>query len=625
VKSFLEIIKVMYELFSQTNARRLIKVITNYHRVPGSRGIIDAAYELEKWLRSYGISVETKYFKVDGELKYFAYTTPIGWDIYDGEVRIIKPKEELLHRFIDSPTMVLTYSPPGDVEGEVVYVRRGVYDEDYKDVNVEGKIVLAYGSPRYAYRQACKRGAIGFIYYSKNGAYEGVPYASVRLLKKEIKEYKIPAVSISRKSADRIISNIEKGERVVVRISVKSEIKDEAQIPVVISGVEGKENKEIWLTAHLCHPAPGANDNASGVTALVEGLRAYYDLLNKGAIERPRYNLRIIWTAEWLGFLAYMNELGLDYMKNNVIMGINLDMVGGDEVKTNSILRVKNPPILLHSILSMFGEEALKIIASKELKPYHRYSVDIYSCGSDHDLLIALKIPSIMLITWPDTYYHTDLDRVDNLNFSNIAKCSAVAYAIPQYISTIEKYGKEIIEAVFHYALRTYSTHIIDTTIRGKTSVIESQLRELHIAKHIPLLLRDLNKFIKGKTSIDEYVNKLMRIIDVEEISDEEIIKELKIEKHRDYLWKKIKLNYKIILLLREVLEKLPLEDREKLLKISESLGDTLRILMYLTLSEGKTVLDFIKVYTSEVGKKDYDKLIEFIKLIEKSDYIRLT
>jgi len=626
VKSFLEVLKTMYESFSQTNARRLIKILTNYHRVPGSNGIIDAAHELERWLKSYGVAVNVEYFRVDGSIRYFAYTTPIGWEIYDAYIKLIKPKEEILHRFIDSPTMVLTYSPPGKVEGEVVYVGRGVYSEDYKDVDVEGKVVLAWGSPAYAYRQACGRGAVGFIYFSKDRCYDGVPYASVRLRRDEIKEYKIPAIAISRRIADRILRHIEKGEKVVVEIEVKSEIKDENKIPVITSFIEGKSDKEIWLTAHLCHPSPGANDNASGVVGLAEGLRVYNELLNKGVFEKPKHSLRIVWTAEWLGYLAYMSKLRLDYMKDKVLMGINLDMIGGDEVKTDSVLRVKKPPVMLHSILEVFAEEAIKMVTRGEVKPYHRGSIDTYSSGSDHDPLIAIGIPSIMVITWPDKYYHTDLDRVDNINFTNMAKCSSIAYAIPQYLSVADKHLGDLVEAITYYISKTCSEHMFEGFMKGKLNTIEFKLRGMHIRKYMPLILENLKQVMGIDIDISKYTEEIGKFMKVNGVSDEEVLRELKIEKYKDILERRIKLNYNVLLLPREIADKLSWDDKEKFLKIVDELErKILSILVFLTLSNGKTVLEFMKTAISELGELKYDKLVELIMMIEKSGYISLT
>ena len=626
MSSFLEVLKTMYESFSRTSARKLIKVLTNYHRIPGSSGIIDAAHELERWLKSYGVAVNVEYFRVDGSIRYFAYTTPIGWEIRDAHIKLIKPKEEMLHRFIDSPTMVLTYSPPGKVEGEVVYVGRGVYSEDYENVDVEGKIVLAWGSPAYAYRQACRRRAMGFIYFSKDRCYDGVPYASVRLRRYEVKEYKVPAVAISRRIADRILRHSEKGEKVVVEIEVKSAIKDENKIPVITSFIEGKSDKEIWLTAHLCHPSPGANDNASGVVGLAEGLRVYNELLNKGVFEKPKHSLRIIWTAEWLGYLAYISKLGLDYMKDKVLMGINLDMIGGDEVKTDSVLRVKKPPIMLHSILEVFAEEAIKMVTEGEVKPHHRGSIDIYSSGSDHDPLIAIGIPSVMIITWPDKYYHTDLDRVDNINFANIAKCSSIAYAIPQYLSIADKHLGNLVEVITYYISKTYSEHMLRGFMKDKLNTIEFKLRSIHMKKHMPLILENLKQVMGIEVDVEKYIREVSEFMKVNGVSDEEVIRELKIEKYKNILRKRIKLNYNVLLLPREIADKLSLDDRERLLKIVDELErKILSILVFLTLSNGKTVLEFMKTTISELGKLKYDKLVELIIMIEKSGYISLT
>jgi Zn-dependent M28 family amino/carboxypeptidase len=45
------------------------------------------------------------------------------------------------------------------------------------------------------------------------------------------------------------------------------------RIPLVTARLAGESEREILVVSHLCHPRPGANDNASGAAAALEAAR----------------------------------------------------------------------------------------------------------------------------------------------------------------------------------------------------------------------------------------------------------------------------------------------------------------------------------------------------------------
>src|ERR1051326_1901957 len=56
--------------------------------------------------------------------------------------------------------------------------------------------------------------------------------------------------------------------------------------------VPGTTDAEIVFVTHACHPAPGANDNASGLAMLMELIRYY-------TLHPPRFSLRFLFTVEY--------------------------------------------------------------------------------------------------------------------------------------------------------------------------------------------------------------------------------------------------------------------------------------------------------------------------------------
>ena len=599
---------------------KLLSSITSFHRIPGSQGIIDAAKHLYEWLKRSGIDPEIRFYRVDGETTYLTIDSSVPWDVYDGEVRITSPREELLHRFIDSPTVVMTYSPPGEVEAEVIHIKRG-FREEFEKTSVKDKIVLS-PEPYFSYRYASIYGAAGFMYYNPSTQIDdGVPYASVRLSKSETEIHRIPAVSVSKRSAKKIIDLLEKGERVKALIRVKTVFKQSAEIPVVSASV-GDGDKEIWLTAHLCHPSPGANDNASGVAALAEGLRIYKQLIDKGLIESPGKKIRAVWTAEYLGYSAYIQDLGVEELRKRVLFNINLDMVGGDTLETGSILTLHRTPLPNFSILNLVVEEALE----NSLRGLRRsvpsisslvHSVEPYGAGSDHDIFNSFSIPSIMIITWPDRYYHTDLDKPENINPTTLRLVSSIAYSSAHYISRIsEEKDPRLIDFIDSYVEKVHREYItrrfFDKGYEEAEIIRCAQPRYLaRVYRELRELLRDSNYAGIIEAREEAFTKKSVCEKDLGHYLDK-----LGLDRYRDLLNKKIEIKYTGVLLLRNIYKRLDPERTEDLRKKLENTRNIGEALNYLSLMNQRTLHEYLLLLSIEyeLDRNAMDALITIVK-----------
>jgi len=63
---------------------------------------------------------------------------------------------------------------------------------------------------------------------------------------------------------------------------------------------------EVLVVAHLCHPQPSANDNASGAAAALEAARVLQTLIAGGHLPPPRRSIRFLWLPEFTGSQAYL-------------------------------------------------------------------------------------------------------------------------------------------------------------------------------------------------------------------------------------------------------------------------------------------------------------------------------
>ena len=439
-----DISRVLKEEFSIQELINLVSDLSRLHRIQGCIELERAGEYIKSMLE------ETNVFEV--EFKKFNYSEAqgsfgpvVGWNVEDGELRLIKPKEELLHTFKNSRTLIAAHSPSGMVEAEVIHIGNGEDPANYEKVNVNGKIVLAYGYSYIVYKQAVMHGASGVLIYRKSGLENVVPYMGLFLTPDEAREARVPAMTISRSNANKIIKFIEKGEKPIVRMNVKANYRSEAWIPVVSAKI-GELNSEVHLCAHYCHPAGTVNDNISGTATLLELALSFARAIKNNKIDFPdKHSIKFIWFPEYAGSLAYMINI-----KPKVVFSINLDMIGEKQELTGSTINfVKSPPRLYHpyeAIAYYKLKEALSLsgsFSSPRKALSYKFDVVPYEMGSDHDVYLQFNVPSIMINQWPDKYYHSDHDTMDKFD-SELASIIGIAVGTAAYMACNSNYSDEV-------------------------------------------------------------------------------------------------------------------------------------------------------------------------------------
>jgi|Deesub1362B_J571_1020462.scaffolds.fasta_scaffold00003_665 Zn-dependent M28 family amino/carboxypeptidase len=431
--------KVLFNEFKINDLIEYVYKLSKFHRIQGTDELERAGDYIFNLLKDVQEGKVTLH-KYDYYKRYGAFDPVVGWSVTNGELRIIKPKEEFLHSFDESKTFVVAHSPGGKASGSVVYIKDGENPSSYNE-KVGGKIILTYGDPYIIYKNALEFGALGVILYKYEAIEKGVPYMGLFLSPDEAKSAKIPIVSISRSNANKIINWINKGIDVKVSISVQSSYREYAQIPVITYEV-GTGDSEIHLYAHYCHPANTINDNVSGAASLLVAALAIDDSIKKGHIEVPdKHKIRIIWFPEYAGSLAYLSQ-----EKPQVLFSINLDMIGEKQELTGSTINfIRPPPQLFHPYEAILYHIIRKNISCNT--PYssgkkvlcYKFDSAPYSAGSDHDIYIHYKVPSVMINQWPDKFYHSDLDTIEKFD-AVLAKQIAVSALTAAYISSVSKY-----------------------------------------------------------------------------------------------------------------------------------------------------------------------------------------
>ncbi|OYT38368.1 MAG: aminopeptidase, partial [Desulfurococcales archaeon ex4484_58] len=200
-------------------------------------------------------------------------------------------------------------------------------------------------------------------------------------------------------------------------------------LPVLIA-CKGDDPGPLFIS-HICHPKPGAHDNASG--SIANYVTAY--ILSRVGKEYD-YSSCHVWVPEYTGTVFIYDKLPWKPL------GVyNLDMVGSRQSITGSTLTLVNPPrymdtytasTLWISIQKVFDQSKS---FNNITQPSIRYGLTPYTIGSDHDIFISWGIDSSMLNEWPSKYYHTDMDEIDTLNPHNIG-LTGLASALAGYLLT---------------------------------------------------------------------------------------------------------------------------------------------------------------------------------------------
>ncbi len=398
---------------SEHRVMRYIAAITSYNRVQGTIGIVDAArYVQETLLADAGDSLEVDLVKFGGTGVPDWITAPTGWAIHDAKVEVGGTRLTLEGH----PTLAVGHSPPsgGEVSGEAVVVDREWWNPAAY-TGARGKIVVSPGNPYIVYRLAIDAGAAGVALYSNSGPPDAVPYKSLFLTRNEATNFTMPAVSIPRS----IAVTLRGGGK--IDLMVDSDVRRDPGFPIVIAWLGDRETPGPALIAHICHPTPGANDNASGSAALMEAAVALSRLIDRGEMPPPEKTIRFIWAPEYTGSAVALSK-NLAGLVTDVI---NFDMVGAEPGGQNGPIRVVASSLSKPGIADAALHEAVQAVS--DVSGLNWSIITPYEPGSDHDIAAALGIPSAMLNGWPHEFYHTDMDDLDRVSRRALRFSSAAA------------------------------------------------------------------------------------------------------------------------------------------------------------------------------------------------------
>jgi aminopeptidase YwaD len=444
-----ELMDVVKSELSGPKAKACVAELTRFHRIQGSSMMDEAARHVSAELKRVGVDkVRIERYPADGRQKYWTYTSVMGWNVRSAELRLLEPREKLLAKFSEIPQSLHTFSkgtPRNGVTAELIDVGKGVSDEDYSGKDVKGRVVLATGLAKSVHNAAVtKRGAAGVLTDTLSYEFLGVresadipdahSYQGIWPDARAARKTRF-GFSLSRRQGNELRRYIESGKTVKLHAKVDADLTP-GKYSIVSATIPGSERpeEEIFLVAHLCHPRPSANDNASGSGLLIEIARTITKLIGSGRIERPKRTIRFLWVPETVGTVVFLSKH--PELHERLVAGVNLDMVGEDQEQCRSTLCMDCTPDSLPSYLndlvySMVERANAEYdnMAKLGMVSDFRYARTPFSGGSDHAEFNEASVgaPCVGLTQWPDLFYHTSMDTIDKVSEDSLRRVGLAA------------------------------------------------------------------------------------------------------------------------------------------------------------------------------------------------------
>ncbi len=189
---------------------------------------------------------------------------------------------------------------------------------------------------------------------------------------------------------------------------------------------------EVWVVAHLCHPRPGANDNASGVAAALGVAEALSRLQGELALPAPRRAVRFLWGPEFLGPVATLHGVVTTGAPRPVAV-VDLDIVGVDQaVHPDVPFLLERPPDRGPDVLGALGERALAAAFAQTADLPGTWQATPFIGFSDHALFAAVDVgcQAVQLCHVGDPANHSAGDAVDRVSPTEMRRAVVAAAAL---------------------------------------------------------------------------------------------------------------------------------------------------------------------------------------------------
>jgi len=375
------------------------------------------------------------------------------WDAETGDLYIKIPYEDKIASINSIPACLARHSRSANFdEAELVYIGEGVSPKIYKDTDVKGKVVLASGSaPSVHFQAVLKNKALGVITkgsYPIGGDYPLENPNQVGWTRISNTDSSGFAFILTEKQWNRLYNAVMSLRKVKVGVNIKTRYFP-FKVNVISATIPGTEypEQEMVNVAHIFEgiDKQGANDNASGAAALLEIARTLNKLIKDGKIPPLKRTVRFLWVDEFIGTIPYLRAH--PELWDRIICALNFDMAGEDLYKCDSYLRMKMPPDSRAGFLTDIIANLLEFVDRSDIRtptgnngPFN-YRLVPFIGASDHVLFIQnpIGVQAMQFNHWTDNYYHTNEDRPDKSDPTELKRVCIIATCAYYYIANASK------------------------------------------------------------------------------------------------------------------------------------------------------------------------------------------
>ncbi len=379
------------------------------------------------------------------------------WNGIKGELWEVSPKRQKIASYRDMTAMLASGSTDADVKAELVWVGRGTMKE-IESAGVEGKIVVTEGSISSVHSLAClKLGALGVIAISQSRPYFDplqIPWRGIRGRRGSSDQSPKFGFHLPVREGDYLKKRLLRREKITVHAVVEAKM-EPYELQNIVCHIPGTDPEagEVIFSAHLFegYTKQGANDNKSGSACIMEVARTLHSLIEEGRLPRPKRTIRFLWGPEFSGTGPWV-KANKDIMERT-LCNINMDMVGEWLSKNKAFMCLMrttygNPHYIndvMENYYRFIGEGNRERIQNRGgvFKIPHRivaptgadepfyYSIETHYGASDHEVFNdwGVQVPGIMMIAWPDLWYHTSGDRVDKSDPTQLKRVAIIGAA----------------------------------------------------------------------------------------------------------------------------------------------------------------------------------------------------
>ncbi len=534
-------------LIGEASGERAFKHIVEMAGYPMLRPIEDFEGDL----------METRY--VMRRLKEYGFDNAVidrfgttrSWQGVSASLWEVSPGMRKIADLPESPLMLASGSADIDAEGELVWIDLYSSGSGYEDVDLEGKIVLTGERPGRILPLVLERGALAVItYFSPRPLQNSLMIPATSTGVRGELASRATAFFVSPREGEALARRVASGERVVIRAHAEATVVD-AELQVISCLIEGTDPQaeEVIITAHLFegYVKTGGNDNISGSAAILETARVLKKLIDNGELERPARTIRFLWVPEFTGTIPWVAENS--ELMRRTLCNINLDMVGLALAEHRSFFVLHRTSYgnahyvgdVLESFYRYTGEtnKVNSVPAGSRFFRYitaptgtddpFYYQIESASGGSDHVVFndLGVMVPGVLLITWPDPFYHTSEDIADKCDPTQLKRTVFITAAGAYTIASADISGAMAVAAetasnslrrmgIAHSSASEMIAKANGDNLDAVTARAISNIRGS--AKGEALIIESINELAPDspelKRLLDSYVNYIKRVGD---------------------------------------------------------------------------------------------------------------